>query len=339
MERPQSLEKRPFRRGPKQKAILWRRPSAAPPYWRVVDFRPPGNMGRVLPGPDARQMALLRLILDARNIPCLITGHGANTRAFVPALYENLARTELSAVAMEKSAPLPALPTRRNAHWVAFLLLLLIFWHGLRAGWWCLPFLTVPGPEAWLQCGKLDAALVRAGEWWRAATALTLHADSLHLFSNALFSAPFLVLLAQRLGMGLTLSTVTLSGILANALDALYRSPGYSSLGASTAMFSAVGLLCADVTVHSRVKGIRGTFLPMAAGLAFLAMLGSEGENMDYAAHVFGLASGFFLGLGVSLTIKRRPIPRRIEILLGAVAFFLIALCWILAFSTLSSPS
>lgn len=327
--------KNPFQHRPQHKVALWRRPSFVPQGWRVVDFRPPGNMGRSLPSLNARQMALLRLVLDARDIPYLITGHGANMRAYVPALYENLARAELSAVALEKSGPVPAPPLRRNAHWAALLLLLLIFWHGLRMGWWGLPFLPLPDPEVWLQCGKLDASLVQAGEWWRTATALTLHADSLHLFSNALFSAPFLILLAQRLGMGLALPAIVLSGILANALDAIYRPAGYASLGASTAMFSTVGLLCADVMVRSPMKGLRGVILPMAAGVAFLALLGSEGENIDYAAHIFGLATGFVIGIGASLAIKRRVVPHWLEIFLGAAAFFLLALCWILAFSPL----
>lgn len=332
MESLSTSVKAPFRHRPKHKVSMWHRSPAVPQSWRVVDFRPPGHQGRTLPGLGTRQMELLRLILDARDIPYFITGHGANMRAYVPALYETLARAELSAAAAEKSVPESVLPLRHNAHWVALILLLLIVWHGLRMGWWPLPGVELPGPNAWLQCGKLDIALVRAGEWWRTATALTLHTDSLHLFSNVLFSAPFLILLARRLGLGLTLPAILVSGILGNALDVLYRSPGYASLGASTAMFSTVGLLCADVVVRSPARGLREMALPAAAGMAFLAMLGSEGENVDYAAHVFGLAAGFAVGLRISLTIKHRSVPRALEMILGAAAAGFLALCWALAF-------
>ncbi len=276
-------------------------------------------------------MELLRLVLDARNIPYMIVGHGSNMRAYVPALHETLARMELSSAAAEKASKPRPMPMRRNAHWVMLALLALILWHGACMDWWPLPSAFSLGPNCWKECGELDVALVRSGEWWRTATALTLHADSLHLFSNVLFSAPFLVLLAQRLGMGLTLSATVFSGILGNALDVLYRSPGYASLGASTAMFSSIGLLCANVAVCSRTKGIRGILLPMAAGMAFLALLGSEGENVDYAAHVFGLACGFLVGLGISIPAKRHAIPRALELFLGAATVLFLALCWALA--------
>lgn len=42
-------------------------------------------------------------------------------------------------------------------------------------------------------------------EWYRCVTALTLHADSQHLFGNVLFGAPFLILLCRRVGLGLGL--------------------------------------------------------------------------------------------------------------------------------------
>ena len=331
MEDSLTSGKAPFRHRPRRKVPMWHRPPAVPQDWRIVDFQPPGHMGRALSGLGTRQMELLRLILDARDIPYMIVGHGSNMRAYVPALYEDLARTELSDAAAEKAAVAPPLPIRHNAHWAVLALLLLIAWHGVRMSWWPLPFEHVPDPDYWVQCGKLNVTLVRSGEWWRTATALTLHADSLHLFSNVLFSAPFLILLAQRLGMGLTLSATVLSGILGNALDVAYRSPGYSSLGASTAMFSIVGLLCADVMIRSPAKGLKGILLPMAAGMAFLALLGSEGENIDYAAHVFGLAAGFLVGSMVSTLVKRQRISHTLEGFLGAVSVLFLALCWALA--------
>lgn len=331
MEGALTSGKAPFRHRPKYKVPMWHRPPAVPPDWRIVDFQAPGHMGRALPGPGTRQMELLRLILDARDIPYMIIGHGSNMRAYVPALYENLARMELSDAASEKSAVTPPLHLQRNAHWAVLSLLLLIAWHGVYMGWWPLPFEHIPDPDYWVQCGKLNVTLVRSGEWWRTATALTLHADSLHLFSNVLFSAPFLILLAQRLGMGLTLSATLVSGILGNALDVVYRAPGYSSLGASTAMFSIVGLLCADVVIRSPTKGLKGILLPMAVGMAFLALLGSDGENIDYAAHVFGLAAGFLVGLGVSTLVKHQQIPHIFKPVLGTAAVLFLALCWALA--------
>ena len=321
-----------FRHRPKNHVAMWRRSAQVPEGWRVVDFRGPGHRGRSLPALGTRQMELLRLVLDSRDIPYIITGHGSQMRAFVPAMFEDMARSELSAVASEKMPVPRPVPLRHNAHWAMLVMLFLVFWHGLYMGWWPLPFEHLPDPEYWLRCGKLNVTDVRAGEWWRTATALTLHADSLHLFSNVLFGTPFLILLAQRIGLGLTLFATLVSGMLGNAMNTLYRDPGHSSLGFSTAMFGMVGLLCADIVIRSSMKGFRRLALPVAASLAFLAMLGAEGKNIDYAAHVFGLLSGFLVGLAVSSCLRHHnALPRPLEFALGCAAPLILLLCWDLA--------
>ena len=117
-------------------------------------------------------------------------------------------------------------------------------------------------------------------------------------------------------------------------MNVLYRDPGYSSLGFSTAMFGMVGLLCADIVVRSPVhlRGFRRLALPVAAALAFLAMLGAEGKNVDYSAHIFGLASGFIIGLAVSAALRHHNgLPRPLEIALGCAAPLFLLLCWDLA--------
>ena len=322
-----------LRHRPRLRVPMARRSLRVPEHWRVLDFSGPGRMGRALPAPGTRQMELMRLILDSKDIPYLIVGHGSQCRAFVPPLFEDIARAELADVAAEKAPPPPRLvPLRRNAHWAMLVPLFLIFWHGLRMGWWPLPFEHIPDPEWWVQAGKLNVSLVRAGEWWRTATALTLHADSLHLFSNVVFGAPFIMLLAQRLGLGLMLFATVISGMLGNFANVLYRDPGYASLGFSTAMFSVVGLLCADLIVRPHLRGLKRILIPMAAGVAFLAMLGAEGKNIDYAAHIFGLGAGFLVGLAVSSLVRHDDaLPRPLEWALGLASPLFLLLCWSIA--------
>src|SRR5690606_31506657 len=69
----------------------------------------------------------------------------------------------------------------------------------------CLLF-VVTGPRAgghaWFDAGAADAARLRAGEWWRAVTALTLHADFPHVFSNAIALLVFGTALCTLVGPG-----------------------------------------------------------------------------------------------------------------------------------------
>ena len=319
-----------FRHRPKTRVPMARRSLRVPVHWRVVDFSGPGHIGRALPALGTRQMELLRLILDSKDIPHIITGHGSQCRAFVPPLFEDIARAELAAVAAEKAPPPPKpVPVRHNAHWAMLLPLFLIFWHGLRMGWWPTPFEHLPDYEYWSEVGKLNISKVRMGEWWRTVTALSLHADGQHLFSNVIFGSPFIILLARRIGVGLMLAATVFSGMLGNLANALYREPGYASLGFSTAMFSVVGLLCADIMVRPHLRGMKRFLLPLAAGVGFLAMLGAEGRNIDYAAHIFGLGAGFLVGLAVSALVRHdNALPRPAEWALGLSAPLFLLLCW-----------
>ena len=131
--------------------------------------------------------------------------------------------------------------------------------------------------------------------------------------------------------MGIALLSILLSAMLGNAMDVLYRPEGYASLGFSTAMFSTLGLLCANTSVYTHSTGIRKWLFPLTAGLAFLALLGTEGENTDYAAHIFGLGAGFVFGAGLSRILCHYQIPRCTQYLAGTAAAALLAWCWKLA--------
>lgn len=75
-------------------------------------------------------------------------------------------------------------------------------------------------------------------------------------------------------------------------------------------------------------------FLPVAAGAALLAMLGTEGERTDYLAHVAGLCSGLILGMmeGLRLRHKWRALPQWAA---AALAVVIPVLAWWRAFARL----
>ena len=327
----------PFRRGRKsRRLVVFERTGGIPRYWRRVDD------GRTsLPGQTLVEEWMA--VLAARGLPFRLAGR-RRLRLYVPALLAPLACQELSAVAAERerrNAPLPPEPpVHGNAHWVLLFLILLILWHGVRMGWGPLGSLSdmlgIAGPDGWSRLGELDVyRTVSLHEWWRVLTALTLHADSLHLFGNVLFGAPFLILVCRRLGLGIGLLFIVLAGALGNIATAWYRDPGQISLGFSTAMFGSVGILSGFLAMEGRMAPEQRTLswrrgiLLLAAGTGVLAMLGTEGERTDYAAHVFGLLAGFGTGGLVAWLYNRWGEPsRRAQILAGLLAAMLLGWAW-----------
>ena len=76
-------------------------------------------------------------------------------------------------------------------------------------------------------------------------TALTLHGDMLHLLSNLAFGALFGYPAARLFGPGVAWLLILVGGALAYGIDALLHPPQHYLLGASTAVFTALGLIAA----------------------------------------------------------------------------------------------
>jgi rhomboid protease GluP len=159
--------------------------------------------------------------------------------------------------------------------------------------------LTIMGrhPVDWVEIGNAHGSQILGGQWWRLATALTLHADWLHLFSNLAIGGFFVVYLCRDLGSGLAWSLLLTCGMLGNLANAKVQLPSHSSVGSSTAVFAAVGILGAISMVRYRHHLRRRWPLPVAAALSLLALLGTEGKQTDIGAHLFGFLFGFGLGL------------------------------------------
>src|SRR5438445_5991281 len=95
----------------------------------------------------------------------------------------------------------------------------------------------------WFARGSSDAEAFLRGEWWRAATALTLHADYAHAAGNLVVGALLLWALARRIGPAAAAWIALAGGMLGNALTAAVVRRGYVSVGASTAVIAAIWAL------------------------------------------------------------------------------------------------
>lgn len=317
------VQPQPFRRGA-QRWVVRRRPRALPPFWRNITG--PGGIK------DYVQRRDWQLVLNACGIPYVLNTFRKREYIYVPPLLEHYALTELRGFEAEPAQDRTPQPLPVHAHSVVaiFFLLPLILWHGWRFGWWAAPDF-LPPPTTWLDAGVLDNVLLRVyGQAYRLITALTLHAGLPHLWSNVAVGALFLPLLARVAGVGRALLLTMLGGILGNTLAALLRPRATLSIGFSTALFATVGILAGFMACQQNQR--RKAMLPVAAGAALLAMLGTEGENTDYAAHVCGLLCGLVLGICEAWRLRRGwpALPQTVAALL-ALAVPILAWYWAFA--------
>jgi len=201
-------------------------------------------------------------------------------------------------------------------------------------------------PKLWLDLGSAHAGKILSGEWWRIFTALTLHGDGAHVFSNALIGGIFVWLASRRLGAGLAWLLTIVAGASGNLLNSMALAAPHNAIGFSTASFGAAGLLAgiAPFGVGGGIHGLGGgslgrrvwrfvgsALVPIGAGLGLLAMLGA-GEDTDLGAHLFGFVSGLMLGMGTGFAATRYGLPGRVaDGVMYVLAISLPVLAWCFA--------
>jgi rhomboid protease GluP len=187
--------------------------------------------------------------------------------------------------------------------------------------------------QDWWSAGTAQAGLIADGEWWRTFTALGLHADLGHLASNLAFGSLLGLLLAQLLGAGLAWLAILLAGAMGNALNALLHPAAHTAIGASTAVFAALGILAALTWKHRAPLWRHGLrrWLPLAAGAMLLVYLGVGGERTDIGGHFAGFAMGVVSGLGLAYAGQRVPQGTSAQRAFGITALALFAFAWLLA--------
>lgn len=187
--------------------------------------------------------------------------------------------------------------------------------------------------QDWLGAGRIDGALIRAGEWWRTVTALTLHSGLRHLIGNIVFGAFFGLFAGRLLGPGIAWLAIVLTGASGNALNTLLLESSHRSIGASTAVFAALGLLAGFVWRAKLMSQERWPYRvgPIVGGFALLMYTGTGDANTDIGAHLMGFLCG--MAGGMLLTLVRDQLTQRRWQIAGAVlAFGIIIAAWLTAF-------
>jgi len=186
----------------------------------------------------------------------------------------------------------------------------------------------------WFGAGRIDGALVREGQWWRTLTALTLHGSLGHLLGNLGFGTLFGLLAGRVVGPGVAWLTIVLASAAANAMNTVLLVSSHRSIGASTAVFAALGLVAGFVWRGRLMAQDRWPYRlgPVVGGIALLAFTGTGDENTDIGAHLAGFVCGFAAGI-VLTRVARGFGSRRLQWLCGSTALLLIVAAWAAALS------
>ena len=282
--------------------------------------------------PDRGQAESWTLVLEAMAIPHRVVPTDIGFAVMVPPKMVAPAMAALDAQDKEAAEGL-ARDQPPPDHGPSFV--------GMGVGITLVAFFVVAGPrtgpdlQGWFRQGSaVSDAIVHNHEVWRAVTALTLHADVMHVAGNTVASLVFVTALGRWLGGGLAVLATLLAGVAGNLLTAYIYKTSHNVVGASTSTFGALGVLGGLQFVRRfrlrAVGRLRRAMLGIAAALGLLAMLGM-GERSDVVAHAtgtgFGVLFGALLGLGLRRSVRNLG---QALALLSAVAILVGA--WLLAF-------
>ena len=272
------------------------------------------------------------LVLAAKRIPHRVVHDRAGFILIVPAESSIEAGRELRLYADENPPPLPRSVHNAERHnpapgiAVYAAILCAVTWfagqHLLGVDWYA--------------AGRIDGNLVRDGEAWRLFTALSLHADLSHLAGNLVFGALFGVFAGRLFGSGVAWLMILACAAAGNLANTLLLASMHRSIGASTAVFAALGMVAGHVW-HARLMAQERWVYrlgPIVGGIALLAYTGMGGgdaeRHVDVGAHVMGFVCGFAGGM-LLVHLMPRLHARRTQLAAGAAAFGVLALAWVAA--------
>ena len=296
--------------------------------------------GPLAAGPNGRELAVVgryvwrseaydrALVVLAMEIPHWIMTTGDEFQLCVEPTNAMAAMKELEKFERERElAPPPPVPEEKTSSTSLLVAaaILGLFFAAQNAA-----------PSAWEDEGASASDAVMRGQWWRVLTALTLHADFSHFGANLAAGLVLAAFLLPMLGTGWTWLGIVLTGALGNWLNAWgHRGEMHRSIGASTAVFGALGLLVgaqiAGRALLLRRLTPRELLVPIGTGLALLAYLGVGDAQTDFTAHLCGLCVGIPLGaIAIAGNFKIRT-PPAAQLALAFAAPLLLLLAWALA--------
>lgn len=302
------------------------------PFRSHQDARSVQQAAVVYESVDARACSDRALVLHSLDIPYEIVRADGHSAVIVPAEFAERAKYELWQYDQENRparvrAPRAVIERYHDAIPGALAYVVVLCLVGWLAG------RSAFGLD-WLAAGRVDGAAIREGEWWRTLTALTLHGDVGHLLGNIGFGVLFGGLAARLVGGGVAWLGIVIAAALGNTLNTVLLESTHRSIGASTAVFAALGLLGGFVWRSKLMAQDRWAWRlgPVVGAIALLAYTGTGDAQTDIGAHLSGFVCGFAAGMALTF-LSDRLAGTRLQVACGAAAAALIVVAWLTAFT------
>jgi membrane associated rhomboid family serine protease len=284
-------------------------------------------MGPLFARLSTRRVHTYRLVLSASRIPHKVVRRRDSWSIEVPAAYRPAAVSAI-ALYLDENAPRRSdsppvqttYGTRTYSAIYPLLALLTIHWI-ISSEFERRLFIAAYGADS-------DAIL--SGELYRCVTALLFHVDWAHLLANMAGLALFGTVVATVYGWGVGWLLIVVAGGAGNLLNAIWYQHNHLSVGASTAVFAAVGL-CAVMAFAMQIRrSVRlwRAWIPLGGGVALLAFLGAA-PHTDLMAHLFGFLVGLACG-GLYAWRMPYPMSRPVQVAAFLVTLGLVGGSWVM---------
>jgi len=151
---------------------------------------------------------------------------------------------------------------------------------------------------------QINNRVIYNSEVWRLFTAMFLHADIMHIFSNLIALVIFGTAVEENYTKTQFIIIYLVSGFLGNIFSLILLPITSISLGASGAIF---GLMGAAFIIYMREDP---TFLFLGLIYIIFFLVSSLGPGINLWAHLFGLVGGLLIGYLIKGRVKESEYDR-----------------------------
>jgi membrane associated rhomboid family serine protease len=182
---------------------------------------------------------------------------------------------------------------------------------------WCVllilvHWLTTQHLPHWRTGADFASSKAAAGEWWRAFTAIWLHADLGHLLANTTIGLILFGLAMARYSAGVALLATFLAGAAGNLAGLMLYPKAYIGVGASGMVMGALGIISVPALgYHWSHRFVRKHLVKAVfAGVLLFVLMGMNPAS-DVIAHAGGFGVGALLGVILNLAPEAFERSRR----------------------------